>query len=493
MPLTSAAGELESRGSELDSRGPERSLGLVSGPNAVKTPTPPLAARILQSQATVLSQKTFAGAAAAFATDIASVLRFDRAAVGFSIRGAMRVVATSHTADFQPNGELFNAFGAAMDEALDQCCTVAYPSVPGARPLVALAHAELGRRYGGAVCTIPLVSHGHIFGAVTLVRSDGPLTGPDEITLCEHLACIVGPILELKWQSERSWHARLLAAVGRHAHRLVEPGNAALKAGAAAAAIAMVVLLFVPVQYRIGAQARIEGSIQRALVAPGDGFLRTVHVRPGDRVKAGQVVAELAGEDLSNERRKQESELVQHENAASAALARSDRAQFVIEQGKADEARAQLDLIQSQLSRARIIAPFDGVVIKGDLSQSVGAPVRRGEVLITIAPVDQFRLLVEVDERDIALIRAGAHGTLALGAFAERSLPFRVERITPVAVAREGRNFFEVEGKLENSISTLRPGLQGVAKIGAGERTLGWAWTHRVLDWLRIALWSWGI
>ena len=486
MPLTSAA-------SELDTRGAERALGLVSGLNAGKTPAPPLAARILQFQATVLSQETFAAAAAAFATDIASVLRFDRAAIGFSIRSSTRVVATSHTADFEPRSELFNAFAAAMDEALDQCCTVTYPAIPGARPLVALAHAELSRRYGGAVCSVPLVSQGRIFGVVTLVRNDGPLTGADEVALCEHLACIVGPVLELKWQSERSWHARLFAAVGKHAHRFVEPGNVALKAGAAAAAIALVALFFVPVQYRIGAQARIEGSIQRALVAPGDGFLRTVHVRPGDRVKSGQIVAELAEEDLSNERRKQESELVQHENAASAALARGDRAQFVIEQGKADEARAQLDLIRSQLSRTRIVAPFDGVVIKGDLSQSLGAPVRRGEVLVTIAPVDQFRLLVEVDERDVALIRSGAKGSLALGAFSERSLPFDVERITPVAVAREGRNFFEVEGKLEDSIATLRPGLQGVAKIEAGECTLAWAWTHRVLDWLRIALWSWGL
>ena len=478
---------------ELEARGTERALGLVSGVTANKTPAPPLAARILQFQATVLSQETFAAAAAAFATEIASVLRFDRAAIGFPRRSGARIVATSHTADFEPRSDLFSAFGAAMDEALDQCSTVIYPAVAGARPLVALAHAELNRRYGGAVCTVPLVSQGRTFGAVTLVRSDGPLTGADEIALCEHLACIVGPILGLKWESERSWYARLLSAARMQARGLVEPGNAALKAGVAVTVVALAAMLFVPVQYRVGAQARIEGSIQRALVAPADGFLRTVHVRPGDRVKAGQVVAELAEEDLANEKRKQESELVQHENAASAALARADRAQFVIEQGKADEARAQLDLIQSQLSRTRIVAPFDGVVIKGDLTQSLGAPLRRGELLITIAPADQFRLLVEVDERDVALVRTGSKGSLALGAFSERPLAFHVERITPVAVARDGRNFFEVEGKLKDSVSMLRPGLQGVAKIEAGARSLAWAWTHRAVDWLRIALWSWGV
>jgi multidrug resistance efflux pump len=54
-------------------------------------------------------------------------------------------------------------------------------------------------------------------------------------------------------------------------------------------------------------------------------------------------------------------------------MARADRAQLVISQAKADEARAQLALVDEQLGRIRIEAPFDGVVIRGDLSQSLGA------------------------------------------------------------------------------------------------------------------------
>ncbi|HEV7802131.1 MAG TPA: HlyD family efflux transporter periplasmic adaptor subunit, partial [Burkholderiales bacterium] len=252
-------------------------------------------------------------------------------------------------------------------------------------------------------------------------------------------------------------------------------------------------LTLVPVQYRVGAQARIEGSIQRTLVAPADGFLSKVHARPGDRVKADQVLAELAADDLRLEQRKWHSELTQHENAASAALARTDRAQFVINQSKADEARAQMDLVDSQLTRGRIVAPFDGVIIKGDLAQSLGAPLRRGEVLLTIAPVDQYRLVIEVDERDIPAVRVGQKGSVALGALSEGALAFRVERVTPVATTRDGRNFFEVEGALQESPAMLRPGLQGVAKIEAGQRSLAWIWTHRIWEWLRLALWSAGL
>jgi RND family efflux transporter MFP subunit len=227
-------------------------------------------------------------------------------------------------------------------------------------------------------------------------------------------------------------------------------------------------------------------------VAPADGFLRELHARPGDRVPAGQALAELAQDDLRLEQRKWESELIQHENAAAAALARSDRAQFAVSQARAEEARAQLDLAAGQLARTRILAPFDGIIIAGDLTQSLGAPVRRGETLLTIAPEHRFRLVVEVDERDIADVRVGQPGRLALGAFAGRSLPFRIARITPMATARDGRNFFEVEGELEDLDTDLRPGLQGVAKIEAGEHPAAWIWSRRVVNWLRLAAWSWG-
>ena len=452
------------------------------------------AARILELQAAVVSHETFAEAAAAFATEVAAALHFDRAAIGLAPRGTARIVATSHTADFEPHGELFRAFAAAMDEALDQSSTIAFPAAHGARPLITLAHAELHRRYGGgSVCTIPLVSRGAAFGALTLVRAGGDPVRAEEIALCERVASALAPVLELKHGIERPWHQRLRRGLRKAAGRVVEPGNLASKLGIGVAAGILAGLLFVPVQYRVGAQARIEGSVQRALVAPADGFLRRAHVRPGDRVKTDQVLAELAEDDLRLEHRKLQSEHTQHENAASAALARADRAQYAIAQAKADETRAQVELLDAQLVRGRVQAPFDGVIIKGDLSQSLGAPVRKGEVLLTIAASDKFRLLMEVDERDIGSIAAGQNGSVALGALSDRALRFRVERVTPVATAREGRNFFEVEGALEDTPPVLRPGLQGVAKIEAGRRPLAWIWTHRLIEGLRLGLWSWGL
>ncbi|MEE8292478.1 MAG: HlyD family secretion protein, partial [Candidatus Tectomicrobia bacterium] len=136
-------------------------------------------------------------------------------------------------------------------------------------------------------------------------------------------------------------------------------------------------------------------------------------------------------------------------------------------------------------------APFDSVIVTGDLSQLIGAPVERGQVLFEVAPLDTYRIILQVDERDIAEVVVGQRGNLMLSAFPTQPLPFVVEQLTPVSIAREGRNYFRVEAQLEHTSTHLRPGMEGVGKIDIDRRLLLWNWTHRAIDWLRLFVWSW--
>ena len=258
-----------------------------------------------------------------------------------------------------------------------------------------------------------------------------------------------------------------------------------------AAAVLLAVLALLPLQWQIGGRARLEGEVQRLLVAPADGFLRQVHARPGDTVKAGQVLVELADQDLQLEQQRWQSTLAQHENAYATANAHADRAQQVIHQSRAAEAEAQLALVQMKLERGRIEAPFDGLVVQGDLSQSLGAPLAQGAELLTLAPQGRFRVIVEVDERDIAQVAVDQQGSLALSALPWDTLPIRVARITPVATPLEGRNVFEVEAALLAPGAQLRPGLQGSAHIVVGRRPWLFGASHRVVDGARRLWWEW--
>ena len=149
-------------------------------------------------------------------------------------------------------------------------------------------------------------------------------------------------------------------------------------------------------------------------------------------------------------------------------------------------------LIDEQLSRTLMVAPFDGLIVSGDLSQSLGSPVERGQVLFEIAPRDDYRVALQIDERDIAQVALGQHGELTVASIPGKRFAFTVSKITPVNTAKDGRNFFRVEASLAQPPGPrLRPGMEGVGKIDIDQRKLVWIWTHRFTDWVRLWLWSW--
>ncbi len=173
------------------------------------------------------------------------------------------------------------------------------------------------------------------------------------------------------------------------------------------------------------------------------------------------------------------------------ALAAMDRATMVVIAAQIDQVEAGLSLVNDKLTRATLVAPFDGVVVSGDLSQLLGTPVEQGKTLFQIAPLDAYRVILEVDERDVADLAVGQHGELTLSGIPNQHMPFAVRQITPVSTTQEGRNFFRVEANLESPPEHVRPGMEGVGKIVAGERKLIWIWTHSLLDWVRLSAWKW--
>jgi RND family efflux transporter MFP subunit len=443
-------------------------------------------AAVVRCQAAMLSRGPLAESATALAVELAQLLGCSQAAIALRDGGtagaqALHIAGASPPVELDPRHAAAAALVAAMHEAIDQLRSVAWPPPAG---FDAIVQAQRQLAGAGCACSIPLVDNGRIVGALSLVREAAPFT-PQEIAVAEDVGLLAAPVLALKRRAELpAW--RRVAAWVREA--LARPSRR--RSAWLAAAVVIAAVLAVPLPWRVSAPARLEGEVQRAVTAATDGFLQQVNVRPGDRVKAGQVLAELASQDLELERRRREGELRQHESAYLAAQARYDRTQMVAAQAKAAEAQAMLTLAETQLQRARAVAPFDGIVIKGDLSQNLGAPVQRGEVLMVLAPDERYRLIVEVDESDIAAVKPGQRGEVALSSQPDAHLPFTVTRIVPVATAGEGRNYFEVEARLDGASGPLRPGLSGVAKVGAGSRPLAVLLTHRAWNWLRLAVWS---
>lgn len=442
--------------------------------------------------AAVLEQARFRDACNALVTELSMRLECDPVSIGFVHRGRTLVKAISHAADFGRKMNLVRDIGVAMDEAIDQKAVVLYPANEEWEYRVTRAHEELaGRQKSGSILTVPLHNQGEAFGAITFERPLGVVFDEATVELCDTVASVIGPILYEKKRNDRLIFTKLVESLWLQLKRLLGPHYFGRKLATLIMVALVVFFSLVRGDYRVTSPAVLEGSVQRTIVAPFDGYLATQNARAGEIVKEGAVLATLDDKDLTLERLRWSTSRSQRLTEYDRALAERDRAEANINRAEIEQAEAQMALLDEQLVRTHIKAPFDGIVVSGDLTQSVGATVERGQELFKIAPLHSFRVILEVDESDMEDIAAGQGGVLRLASLPEESLGFVVERITPVAEQAEGRNFFRVEAKLKDSNQRLRPGMEGVAKTQVDERLLIHIWTDKLVDWARLTLWKW--
>ncbi|MBX3301373.1 MAG: HlyD family efflux transporter periplasmic adaptor subunit [Nitrospira sp.] len=448
---------------------------------------------VLELVSAAVASGRFAEAARAFVTELATRLACDRVSFGAVTDGRIEVKALSHSATFSAKTNLIRAGASAMEESLDQRQTIVVPPLPTSPTQVIRAHEELARQFGAfTLCSVPLVEQGRVIGVLTLERGTEQPFDRRELDLLEAVGAVVGPILEVKRRDDRWLTRKAWESFRAQISKLVGPRHVGFKLAALTLTALTVFVLFVKGDYRVTAKTVLEGSVQRAAVAPFQGYLETAPVRAGDVVQAGQVLATLQDHDLRLERLRWISQRDQLAKEHRQVMADRDAAKVEIKAAELAQAEAQLALATDKLARAQIIAPFAGIVVTGDWSQQLGSPVDEGRVLFELAPLDEYRIILQVDERDIAPIRTTQAGTLLLSALPYESMPFKVTKITPVSTAKEGRNFFRVEAAFaERPSERLRPAMEGIAKIEVDRRLLVWIWTHEAVDWARLKLWSW--
>ena len=446
---------------------------------------------VLETAASALNHERFAAAAIAFVTTLATKLGCDRVSLGFVHGSRIRVHTVSHTAELRHRTNLVGAIGAAMDEAIDQKGPVLHPTPPDQVARATRAHRELGDQQGTAVLTVPFAVGTRVAGALTLERPSIRPFDAAAVELVEAVAGLTGPMLEALRREDRWLVTKAFDASRRQLAHLIGPRHIGSKLGAAAAVAVIALLLLATGEYRVAARAVMEAQVQRVAVAPFNGYVRDAPLRAGDLVQSGQLLVALDDRELRLERARWSAQQDQLLKQRQQALAARNAAQLAVTTAQIDQARAQLDLVDEQLARSRIVAGVDGVVVSGDLSQTLGSPVERGQTLFHVAPLDSFRVVLQVDERDIADVAVGQHGQLLLAAAPDSPLGFVVEKITPVSTAREGRNYFRVEARLEHPPARLQPGMEGVGKIAIDVRRLTRMWLRTLIDWGRLAVWSW--
>lgn len=443
--------------------------------------------QVLHLQAGLLGHRKLAPAMIQLASDVADMAGCERATVALCESAHLRLVAVSHAAQARFQGRSSDDVIAAMEEARAQRASVFLPPPVDGVPRIAVSHERLLTGGCQAAASFPLWAGETMVGLLTLQWHDATLARAFDIPRFEHQLSLLGPLVALFVRAEQP----LVTRWRQHWQESSSTPRRRRQAAWAAAAAGVIALLAWPTPQSVSGRARIEGAVERTVSAPTDGFLQSVRARPGDRVEEGALLLELADQELRAELQRLAGEVAEHESAYLSALSRSDRAEMAVRQSRMEEAKGRHALAEGRLQRASVTAPMTGVVIEGDLTRSVGAPVRRGDKLLIVAPREQFRVVVEVSERDIANVYAGQKARLLLSASPWDELPAAVTRVVPVARSANGDNVFEVEAMLTAPAEGLRPGMTGVARLHAERQALGAVVAQRMLDTLRLRWWQW--
>ncbi|MBK5265527.1 MAG: efflux RND transporter periplasmic adaptor subunit [Alphaproteobacteria bacterium] len=143
------------------------------------------------------------------------------------------------------------------------------------------------------------------------------------------------------------------------------------------------------------------------------------------------------------------------------------------------QARAQLATAQTNLGKARILSPVNGVVLTRDIEpgQTVAASLNAPILFIIAEDLSQMELQVSVDEADVGEVSEGQRATFTVDAFPGQTFPARIERVnvgsnsttsssSSSTVASTGNVVaYTAVLSVDNSKLALRPGMTATAEI----------------------------
>jgi HlyD family secretion protein len=237
------------------------------------------------------------------------------------------------------------------------------------------------------------------------------------------------------------------------------------------------------------------------------GIVRSVEVDYNDQVEVGQVLARLDTLLLDAEVRKASAALESAEarvlqaqatlKEAGAELGRKrqaheltsgkvpsarelDVAEAALERARADEAaagaqvsqaRATLESVRTDLSKALILSPIHGIVLSRSVEpgQTVAASLQ-APVLFTLAEdLARMELHVDLDEADVGRVEPGQQATFTVDAYPDRVFPAEVVQVRYSAKAEGGVVTYETVLRVDNTGLLLRPGMTATADITVNE------------------------
>lgn len=439
---------------------------------------------------TLNQQDKFASAAMTLCNEVASQWQCERVSLGFLDGRYVQLKVMSHTEDFSRKMKVVQDIESAMEECLDQDIEVLSPASDD-DSYISRAADELSQRYGPqTVLSLPLRRSGEVIAVLTLERPADKAFSPDEIETIRLTCELCTARLKNLYEYNRWIGATIAVKMRDFLAGFLGPKHTLAKVLTILCFVSIIFVVFVKGQFRPKASFILEAIQQQVIPAPFDGYIKSVEVEVGENVKGGNsILATLDTAELRLQLAAAKAEKAGYLKQESAYMRDNETAQAQIARANADKVQAQIDLLNHQISQANLVSPISGIVVKGDLKRQIGAPVKTGDVLFEVCPIESLRAQLMVPEDLIFDIEVGQEGRLATASYPGQPIKFVVERINPMAEVVNQRNVFKVRARLLETYPWMRPGMEGVAKVSVGKRRYIWIWTRKITNWIRMKLW----
>jgi hypothetical protein len=429
---------------------------------------------------------TFKRSLFGLSTELEKFFGCQRVAIGTGSKHACVVHAVSGMSGVEQRTLGFSQLGAAMRESIALSETIVWPGQEDLinEVVVSANHDDLLHSFkSGRVVVVPLRHEASGFsGALALLW---PAGSPAVNRRTYHLICACQPHLAaLVCFLQRSKPGAFRAGVLKFWR-----GGAAKRALALTGIALFLGAMVFPVTYRIPADGVIQPVMRRTVAAPFESRLQRSHVKPGDEVSEGQIIAELDGREirvaLAESIAAQSSALKKRDDA----MVSADASSLQMAQLEADRLALEVERLQFRNDNLLIRSPVKGVVLTGDLKRSEGVPVNPGQKLFEIAPLEEMLIEVSIPERAIGLVTPTMPVALRLEYDSGKIWRTELRKVHPVSEIVDGRNVFIGEALLVNENGELRPGMKGSVRIESRKKPLGWIFFHGLWDFLRLKLW----
>ncbi|MEH6442596.1 MAG: efflux RND transporter periplasmic adaptor subunit [Oceanospirillaceae bacterium] len=419
--------------------------------------------------------------------EISNKFSFDNVYFGWVEKGYVKLHAMSHSDKFNRKMQYSRAIENAMEEAQEQDHEIQFPSNS---IQIKRNHIEAARQTNSlSLLSLPLRHKGAVIAVISVQRNTLDISEDDVVRL-RILCDQVTQRLVFQKHKSRNLFARAIENGRQKLNKVLGIEHSLTKLVISLIVLFIVYISIATMPYRIEAPFVLKTDNVHFITAPFDAYVQTSNVKPGDNVLAGQPIIQLNIEDLLLQKANLQVDLNKAAREAEKYRATQSLADMKIANTRKQQAEIHISQLDRKLDKSTIKAQQQGLIIEGDLSRMLGAPVKKGDILLKISPLDQLYAELDLEEIFIHEIQEGLTGQIIFQSQPKRKYPIIITQIYPTAVAKSGKNIFTLKADLTHEAQQWwHPGMSGIAKIKLAPRNIMWILTHRTIDALRMFVW----